>query len=77
VKLILSYSFRYIAALGDIENTFYGTSKWMGKKLLLSDMQLMSYYYLQNNISIIENSFINAEKIRKNKIQIIMIITKV
>lgn len=60
-----TYSFRFFAALGDIETTFYGTSKWMGKRLWLSDLQLTSYFYWKNNIANIENSIINAEKIMK------------
>ncbi|CAI2194588.1 1599_t:CDS:2, partial [Funneliformis geosporum] len=60
------YSFQFIAALGDIETTFHGISKWMGKKLWLTNLQLTSYYYWQNNIIDIEKSIINAEKIMKN-----------
>ncbi|PKY37582.1 hypothetical protein RhiirA4_450455 [Rhizophagus irregularis] len=63
------YSFRFFAALGDIETTFYGKSKWMDKRLWLSDLQLTSYYYWKDNIANIENSIISAEKIMNTKKQ--------
>lgn len=61
-----AYSFRFFAALGNIETTIHGTSKWMDKRLFLSDLQLTSYYYWKNNVIGIENSIINAENIMKN-----------
>ncbi|CAB4409103.1 unnamed protein product [Rhizophagus irregularis] len=63
------YSFRFFAALGDIETTFYGKSKWMDKRLWLSDLQLTSYYYWKDNIANIENSIISTEKIMNTKKQ--------
>ena len=60
-----AFSFRFFAALGNIETTFYGASKWMDKKLWLSDLQLTSYYFWKNNVANIENSILNAEKIMK------------
>jgi len=61
-----AYSFRFFAALGDIETTFHGTSKWMDKRLFLSDLQLTSYYYWKSNVIDIENSITNAENIMKS-----------